>query len=145
MSEAPFDAGPGASSDATEIAALFDRYLAAYAAQDAQAVASTFAPEAHLYAPFGPPAFGRAAIAATHVDWFLDGERDKTMTVLETAVSGDMGHGLVGFAATVDGEDGQPTRLYGMSLNTLTRRPEGWLIRHCCLNLFDTPPDGFPS
>jgi len=132
-------------SDAAEIDALFARYLAAYADQDAQGVASTFAPQAHLYAPFGPPAFGRPAIAATHAEWFLDRERDKTMTVIETAVSGDMGHALVGFAASVDGADGHPARIYGMSLNTLTRASEGWLIQHCCLNIFDTPPDGFPT
>jgi uncharacterized protein (TIGR02246 family) len=131
-------------SDLASIHAVCDRYLAAYTAQDAERVAAIFAVDGQLYAPFSAPAFGRPAIAATHVEWFKDGERDKTMTVIDAASSGALGQALIGFAATIDDENGQPERLYGMSLNTFVNTADGWQIRQCCLNLFDTPPDGFP-
>ena len=133
-------------SDQDAIRALFARYTDAYAARDAVGVAGTFTQEAKLFSPFGPPAFGRPAIAATHAKWFLDGERDKVLRVLDCETHGTMGHALVGFAATVDADDGQPGRMFGVGLNTLSRRdPGSWLIQHCCLNLLDTPPEGFPQ
>ena len=132
-------------SDLAQIHGVFDAYLAAYTAQDATGAAAVFAPDGHLYSAFSPPAFGRAAIAATHSQWFLDGERDKAMNVIEATCDGALGQALIGFAATIDGEDGQPARIYGMSLNTLVNTDAGWHIRHCCLTLFDTPPDGFPT
>lgn len=133
-------------SDLDQVHALVARDLQAYAAQDAKGVAATFTEDARLHSPFGPPAIGRSAIAATHVVWFRDRERDKVMQVVEAETSGAIGSALVGFAATVDGAGGQPERIDGMSLNTLRRDPRGaWHIRICCLTLFDTPPEGFPT
>ncbi len=137
---------PDGMTDLDAIPALFARYLTAYAAGDADGVAATFAADGKLFTPFGPPAFGRAAIAATHAEWFLDGERDKILRVIECDAEGAMGHALVGFAATVDAEDDRSGRIFGMSLNTLRRNDAGdWLIRQCCLNMLDTPPKGFPE
>lgn len=132
-------------SDESAIQTMVSAYLAAFETQDAAGCAAVFLPDGHLYASSNPPAFGRAAIADTHAQWFLDAERDKVMTIIEAASVGTMGHALIGFAATTDAEDGRPERIFGMSLNTLEAIDSGWHIRHCCLTLFDTPPDGFPT
>ncbi|MCT8159880.1 YybH family protein [Pseudoruegeria sp. SHC-113] len=131
---------------ASDIDALFKLYLDAYAQKDTAAVAELFEEDGALFSPFGPPAFGRAAIAATHADWFNEDETEKAMKVVEAREDTTGGHALVGFASSFKSENEPPQRHYGMSLNTLTRAANGtWRIRHCCLSMFDTPPDGFPT
>lgn len=116
-----------------EIQPVIDRYLAAYAAHDADACAALYSDDAVVISPFGPPAIGRAEIAAAHRAWFADGETGKTMTVLRAGIAGDIGHCLVAFSADVPG-DTAPERFHGASLNTLIRTAEGWRLTLTSLN-----------
>lgn len=110
-----------------EFQRLIDRYLAAYAAQDADGCAALYTEEAVVLSSFGPPAIGRAEIAAAHRTWFEEGETNKTMTVLRAGIAGDLGHCLVAFSADMPGETG-PERFHGASLNILTRSAGGWRL-----------------
>ena len=80
---------------------LVDAYLAAYSAQDSEGCARAFTPDGALFSPFGPPAKGRAAIAATHSEWFAEDEEDKRLEVLEFHENGESGHCLLGWSARV--------------------------------------------
>jgi uncharacterized protein (TIGR02246 family) len=115
------------------VAALLSRYAAAYRAGDAAACAAAFTTDAVLVSPYGPPAFGRAAIAARHADWTAEGAADKTLDIVAFGSSGDQAWCLARFAEEhATGE--------GVSLNVLVRQPAGegsgggWLIRACSLN-----------
>lgn len=118
-----------------EFQALVDSYLARYAAHDAAGCAALYAENAEVYSPFGPPAVGRAAIEASHRDWFEDGERNKVMTVTRAAARDDMGYCLVRFEADIPGENGATERFRGASLNVLERGADGaWNIKLTSLN-----------
>lgn len=110
------------------VRALCDGYLAAYAAQDAQACAAGFTADARVDHPFGPPATGRAEIAALHTDWFGEAERDKRMELLEAEASGAWGSGLLHWSAELDGP-----RRGGVTLAVLRRTPEGWRFHRMAL------------
>ena len=106
---------------------LYDEYVACYRSADAIGCAALFASDAELYYPFGPPAIGRAAIAATHEQWVSEGAEDKQITVMDAGGSGDVGWCLAQYS---EGSTGR-----GTSLSILARQPEGnWLITHCSLN-----------
>ena len=83
---------------------LVNAYLAAYNAQDSDGCARTFTPDGALFSPFGPPARGRAAIVATHSEWFAEDEEDKRLEVLEFHENGESGHCLLGWSAQVPDE-----------------------------------------
>ena len=113
---------------------VMDRYLDRYAAHDADGCASFYAENAVILSPYGPPAIGRTTIRDEHAAWFLEGETNKSMTVLEAANGGTTGFCLVAYSADIAGEQG-PTRVYGASLNTLTKDKDGsWLICQTSLN-----------
>ncbi|MBS0123044.1 YybH family protein [Thetidibacter halocola] len=109
-----------------EIQAVLNAYVAAYRAGDAKGCAAIFAEDAQLHSPYAPPAIGRAAIAALHVDWVQDGG-NKTLTVEEAGASGDLAWCLARFAEGAETGD-------GTTLAVLERHGEDWLIRMCCLN-----------
>lgn len=117
----------------SEAQALMDRMVQAYRAGDAIGCAAIFTEDAILYSPYAVAARGRDAIEALHRDWTAHGGDAKTLTVLETGSSGDLGWCL---AAYSEGEGiGN-----GTSLNILARQPDGrWLIRICSLSA-DAPP-----
>ena len=71
---------------------LVDAYLVAYRAQDADGCARTFTEDGALFSPYGPPARGRAAIAATHMEWFTEVEEGKRLEVLEFNRDGASGY-----------------------------------------------------
>lgn len=106
---------------------LLDAYLASYRAKDAVGCASVYAPDGELYSPFGPPAIGRNAIGAAHLEWVEEGAENKEICVVDAGGSGDVGWCLAHFS---EGSTGS-----GTSLNVLARQPDGkWLITHCSLN-----------
>lgn len=107
---------------------LFDRYVAAYRAGDAEGCAAAFTVDAEIISPYGPPACGRTAIAALHRDW-VDGDvSGKQVLVREAGASGDLGWCLADFHESAKTAE-------GCSLNVLERQPDGsWLIRMCSLN-----------
>lgn len=114
---------------------LLDGYLAAYIAQDADGCASIFTPDAALISPFGQPARGRAAIAATHMEWFAENEQDKRIDVLEFHQHGAIGHCLLSWAARVP-DEGTPGKLHdasGLSLGVLSFSDDGVLFSRMAL------------
>ena len=106
---------------------LFDHYVAYYRAGDAVGCASVYSPDAELYSPYGPPAFGRGAIQATHEDWVQEGAENKMINVTGAGCEGGLGWCVANFS---EGSTGS-----GSSVNVLSRQADGrWLITHCSLN-----------
>lgn len=109
-----------------ELQALCDAYVAAYRAGDAAGCAAAFTEDGEMFSAFAPPARGRAAIAAQHALWSVDGA-GKTLTVVQAAGSGDTAWFLAHFA------EGHETA-EGISLCACSRAPGGpWRIRICSL------------
>lgn len=106
---------------------LFNTYVARYRAADASGCAALFTSDAELFSPYGPPAVGRPAIEAIHLEWFDDAAGTKNIKVVSAGSSGDLGWCLAHFS---EGNEGQ-----GTSLNVLQRQASGnWLILRCSLN-----------
>lgn len=121
--------------DSSLIRAEIDRYFAAYEAHDARGCASVYTPDAVALSPWGPPARGREAIAAPHSEWFEAGERNKTNAIDDLLVDGDLAVCLLRYSADVPAADGGTEKVFGISLNSLKRQPDGsWKIRHTSLN-----------
>lgn len=112
---------------------LFDRYVACYRAGDAAGCASIYAHDAELYSVFGPPALGRSAIEAMHVDWLQEEPAaGKQINVLSAGCDGRLGWCVADFS-----EGAEPG---GISVNVLARQADDtWLITHCSLT--ETAPD----
>ena len=87
-----------------QLTGLVNSYLAAYSTQDAEGCARAFTVDGALISPFGPPARGRAAIAATYSDWFTVPEQDKRLDILEFQRQGNMGFCLLAWSARVPDE-----------------------------------------
>lgn len=66
---------------------LLDRMTLAYRAGDAAACAAMFTTDAQLHSPYAPPAIGRTAIEALHLEWVGDGVDDKELVVVEAGGS----------------------------------------------------------
>jgi len=98
-----------------------EAYLAAYCAQDEDGCARAFTPDGALFSPFGPPARGRAEVAATHLEWFAEDEQDKRLELLEFQGNGAFGHCVLGWSARVPDENGPDGfhRVSGVSLAVL--------------------------
>ena len=101
---------------------LVDEYLAAYTARDPEGCARTFTTDGALFSPYGPPARGRTAIAATHSDWFTEEEEDKRLEVMEFHQDGESGHCLLAWSARIpdQNENGGFRTASGVSLCVLT-------------------------
>ncbi|MEO1112531.1 MAG: nuclear transport factor 2 family protein [Pseudomonadota bacterium] len=113
--------------DEQDFQSLFNTYAKRYRTLDAPGCAALFSPDAELFSPYGPPAVGRAAIEAAHLDWFDEAAGTKTIKVVSAGSAGDLGWCLAYFS---EGSDGQ-----GTSLNVLQRQAGGnWLILRCSLN-----------
>ncbi len=108
-----------------DIQSLFDTYVAAYETGNAEGCAAIYTEDGQVHSPFGPPAVGRAAIAATHAEWFTEGEENKSVIVHEAEASGDLAYCLAAYNADVPQLDGPPRREAGVSLNTLRRQAVG--------------------
>ncbi len=107
--------------------ALLDEYVSQYRAGNAVGCAAAYSTDAELYSPFGPPAIGRDAIAATHVEWVQENAQSKQIEVLKAGHTGDLGWCVANFR--------EDTSESGISLNVLARQPDGrWLITHTSLN-----------
>lgn len=114
-------------SDEQDFQALFNTYATRYRAADASGCAVLFSPGAELFSPYGPPAVGRDAIEAAHLEWFDEAAQTKRIKVVSAGSSGDLGWCLAHYS---EGEQGR-----GSSLNVLERQASGnWLILRCSLN-----------
>ncbi|WP_422039322.1 YybH family protein [Roseibium sp.] len=114
-------------SDEQEFQSVFDAYVGCYRSADAAGCAALFSHDAELFSPYGPPAVGRAAIEAAHLEWFDEDAVNKKIEVRGAGRSGDLGWCLALYS---EGDEGQ-----GTSLNVLQRQAGGnWLILRCSLN-----------
>lgn len=114
-------------SDKREFQSVFDSYVACYRVGDAAGCAAHFSPDAELFSPYGPPAVGRTAIEAAHLDWFDEDAVNKKIDVESAGSSGDLGWCLAIYSEGAAGR--------GSSLNVMTRQAGGnWLILRCSLN-----------
>jgi len=117
-----------------EIQPLLDRYLTAYTAHDAEACAAFYSEDAVILSPYGAPCVGRDAIRTAHKEWFKEGETNKTMTIRDAKINGDLGYLLAVFSADIPNGNGS-TRAYGASLNSLKKSSAGsWQFHHTSLN-----------
>ncbi|WP_306044956.1 SgcJ/EcaC family oxidoreductase [Nioella sp. MMSF_3534] len=122
---------------------VLDSYLQAYTAHDAAGCAAAYTRDGQIFSPYGPPVTGTAAIVATHEAWFSEGETDKKMTILEARVDGDIAFCSLIYSAHVPVEGGNTERVFGSSLNTFLRQPDGhWKIRHTSLNELEDDQTG---
>ncbi|MER9800910.1 nuclear transport factor 2 family protein [Mesorhizobium sp. M0142] len=114
-----------------ELQGLWDIYVAAYRAGDAAGCASIFTDDAEVHSPYAPPARGRAAIEALHGIWTQQAGPDKTLSVIEAGISGDLAWTLAAYS------EGEATG-NGTSLSVFKRQAGGgWLIHMCSLNSSD--------
>ena len=114
---------------ASEIGGLLQQMATVYSKGDAAGCAALFTENAELHSPYAPPARGRAAIEALHVEWTADGGGEgKSFDLLNCGQSGPLAWALCRFSegdATGD----------GTSLMVLEREADArWLIRMCCLH-----------
>lgn len=131
-------------SDDDLIRQAISKYLQAYESRDAAGCAAIYSADAFVVSPWGPPVRGRDAIKGAHLEWFEDGETNKSMLVEELEISGDLAICLIRYGADVPGPEGKPERAYGCSLNTLRRQPDGdWKICHTSLNELGDFETGF--
>lgn len=125
---------------------VLDRYQEAYANHDATGCAAAYTRDGQIFSPYAPPVTGTAAITATHLAWFAEGETDKKMTILEARADGDVAFCSVIYSAEITAEDGGAMRVFGSSLNTFLRQPDGsWKIRHTSLNELEDDQTGIPA
>ena len=111
-----------------ELQSVWDRYVAAYKAGDAAGCAAVFTPDAAVYSPYGPPAIGRAAIAAQHSEWVKLGGDGKTLIIEGAGSSGDLAWCLLRYS---EGE----VAGNGTNLTVFERQAGGnWLARISSLN-----------
>ena len=116
-----------------ELQVLYDRYVAAYRAKDADGCAAVFTQEAKLLSPYGPVAIGRDHIRDIHKEWLQDEGENKVLTVVEAGSDGEIAWCLARFSE--GGGSGGDDDGNGYSLNVFERHAEsGWLIRMCSLN-----------
>jgi len=130
--------------DSTAIRDVIARYLTAYESHDSTGCGAVYTKDAILLSPWGPPLFGPDAIAAAHVDWFKEGETNKVMTIVDLIVDSESASCLLHYEADVPGDNGTTEKVFGASLNTLRRKPDGiWKIHHTSLNELEDRPTGF--
>jgi ketosteroid isomerase-like protein len=110
---------------------LLDAYAVAYRAGDAEGCAACFTDDAQLLSPYAPPARGRTEIAALHADWVTEGD-EKTLTLQDGGIEGELGWGLAAFTEGGGAEA-------GLTLCVFARQPGGgpWRIRLCSLTVAD--------
>lgn len=114
-----------------ELQAALDDMAQFYAAGDAVACAALFTTDATLVSSYGPPAQGRAAIAALHRDW-TKAATAKTFEILDCGGGGETAWALARFS------EGRITGA-GTTLAVFERREcTGWLVRVCSLNSAET-------
>jgi uncharacterized protein (TIGR02246 family) len=122
--------------DDVAIRGVIDVYLSAYERHDASGCAAVYTNGAIMLSPWSAPARGRAAISDAHAEWFEEGETNKSMTVADICVQGNLGICLLHFAADVtDISTGEIARIFGASLSAMTKQTDGtWKISHQSLN-----------
>lgn len=126
--------------DETLIRNQMDAYLSAYAETDAEGCAAIYASEALVITPWGPPTKGRDAIIDAHLDWFTENETNKTLTIADLRLEGNLATCLMAFSADVPTEKGGSEPSHGASLSILVRNHAGaWqIVRQMLLGL-DAP------
>ncbi|MFT4729043.1 MAG: ketosteroid isomerase-like protein [Granulosicoccus sp.] len=114
---------------------LVSSYLSAYSRQDSEGCSQAFTPYGALFSPYGPQARGRKAIAATHLEWFVEKEEDKCIEVLEFHQIGDSAHCLLGWSARVPNENEETgfNVARGVSLCVLTEEGDEVLFHRLAL------------
>lgn len=109
-----------------------DQMTAAYRAGDAAACAAMFTVDAQLHSPYAPPAIGRAAIEALHVEWVGEGMEDKELIVVESGGSGSA-------AWSLNRYNEHAGQIQGTSLIVWQLDEDGeWRVRMCSLNAVES-------
>ena len=121
-------AGPAAAEGLATPADAVQRFVAATAAGDADAIAAMYDPKALFIAPGHAPIAGRDAIRAVFQRNFSLGRNRIVFTKVQTETGADRAATYWEWSAQIDGQGGTQTRLNGRSLVYFTRRDEGWLI-----------------
>lgn len=124
-------------SFARELQNLLDEYLRCYAAQDADGCARHYHSGGRIDSPFGPPLEGRDAIRSAHLEWFLEGEENKSLQILSAASDGALGYALLRYSADLPTPyDRPPQQDAGTSLNVIVPAEDGpgWVFLHTSLN-----------
>jgi ketosteroid isomerase-like protein len=122
---------------------LVARYLTAYEARNAAGCGDAYTENALLLSPWGPPVRGPQAISAAHLIWFEEDETNKFMTIADLEIDGNLAICLVKYSTEVSAEKGS-ARVFGASLNTLQRQPDGnWKFRFTSLTELADGETGF--
>lgn len=131
--------------DEAQIRALIAAYLSAYESRDAAGCTAVYTEDARILSPWGPPVSGQKAIEAAHLNWFEEGETNKTMTIEDLRIDGDLAVCLVRYSADIPAADG-PARVFGASLNALCRKQDGnWKFSHTSLTELADGDAGFEA
>ena len=120
------------TEDVRRIETISAERAKAFNAEDAEAIARHFAPDAVLMPPGQPADTGRAAVASYYRDIFDTYEVSLSSRYEEVRVEGDLAYGRGIATVTLTPEDGgETTTSTSKYLNILERRPDGsWTTTH---------------
>lgn len=121
-------ASPATAEGLATPADAVQRFVAATAAGDADAIAAMYDPKALFIAPGHAPIAGRDAIKAVFQRNFSLGRNRIAFTKVQTETGGDRAATYWEWSAQIDGQGGTQTRLNGRSLVYFKRQDDGWLI-----------------
>jgi uncharacterized protein (TIGR02246 family) len=118
--------------DPAPVNAIRDKYIAAYNAGDAAAVAALFAEDAVSMPDHRAALVGRAAIESYFRDVFMQFSASVSVTPGETDVTGDVAHEHGTFSVTLTPKaGGSATTETGNYLVVLKKGSDGnWLVHH---------------
>ncbi len=116
------------AADTTAINALRDQYTTAFNANDAAAVAATFADDAIVMEPYQAAVEGKQAIQAMYEGLFRNAVK-VALTPLETQVAGDWAYDRGNYALTITPKTGKPSEESAKYLVIVKRQSDGsWKI-----------------
>lgn len=123
---------PAASTDPAPINDLRNRYVAAYNAGDAAALALLFTEDAVSLPDHRPALVGRAAIQRDFEQMFAQFAATLSVTPSDTAITGDMGHEHGTYSVTLTPKaGGDAVTNSGKYLVVFERQADGsWLLHH---------------
>jgi len=129
------------AADTTAINALRDQVAATYNANDAAALAATYADDAIMMNPNEAAAEGRQAIQASYEAVFKENTSKLTFAPLETQVAGDWAYDRGNATITITPKSGKPMEVSGKYLVIVKRQPDGsWKVYREISNSNEPPP-----
>ncbi len=123
-----------------EIENLNQLWVQSFIAKDAAACTKLFTEDGWIFSPYSKEAHGHDAIQQTHQEWIDAEEKNKSLTLVEISVVGNLAYTIVSYSGDYDQDDGSIFTETGKSVNVYKRQSDGnWKFHTSSLNS-DVPP-----